>query len=105
MRSIPGVVDQSQEYVDSSQLFVETSWVESSFLGPQQSDFTQSMIVRGASVKKRPYSAPQRRRTLGMDYVGSTPDLSSVSEPGPLELFGTRTPPQGAGRPGARVSS
>ncbi len=97
MRSIPGVVEQSKDFIDSSQLSVETSWVESSFLSLQPAEFTQSMIVRGSS-KKRPSSAPQRRRTFGMDYMGSSPDLSSASEPGPLELFGgPRTPPQRKG--------
>ncbi len=92
MKSIPGVVDESREFIDSSQ---DTSWVESSFLGSQQIDFTQSMVVKGAS-KKRPSSAPQRRRTFGGDFMGSSPDLSSCSEPGPLELFTSRSAqPQG----------
>ncbi len=92
MRSIPGVVEESQDFIDSTH---DTAWVESSFLGSQQTDFTQSMIVKGAS-KKRPRSAPQRRQTFGGDFMSSSPDLSSCSEPGPLELFTSRSAqPQG----------
>jgi len=84
MKSIPGVVESSKDFVDSSIFSQSSQLMETSFSEPRQPDFTQSMYL---SSSKRPNTAPHRRRTLGTDFMGSSPDLSIYSEPGPVELF------------------
>ena len=88
MKSIPGFVEESKDYVDSAYLTSSTSWVESSFLQSRhQTDYlSQSMDL---TRRLRPSSAPQRRNTYGAEFMISTPDLSIYSEPGPLEFFGS----------------
>lgn len=97
MKSIPGVVEESKDFVDSANLTSSTSWVETSFLQTRgQSDYlTQSMDLTGRN-RLRPMSAPNRRKTVSGDCMVSTRDLSIYSEPGSLEFFS----PNGVGTRG-----
>ena len=109
MQSIPGKVEESNEFVDSALLSQETEWMETSFtsspaarrssyLGPRVS-FKGGVAAAagggaaaaGGGGRDRPYSAPNKERR---DLMASTPNLSSASDPGPLnpELFASYSP-------------
>ena len=81
MRSVPGKVEQSNDFVDSAMLSQDTEWMDLSFVSPNR---RSSYLGPRVSFKGRPHSAPKERLTKSL--MVSTPNLSlsSASDPGPL---------------------
>ena len=103
MRSIPGKVEISTDFIDSAVLTQETEWMDSSFMSPQRRSSYLGPRMSFSKGRDRPNSAPRER--VARDFMSSTPNLSlsSVSDPGPLnpnpELFASYSPGEG-GREG-----
>lgn len=88
MKSIPGKIEVSHDFVDSALLSQETDWMENSFISPQR----RSSSYLGPRVSFRGRERPSSARVM-RDFMASTPNLSlsSSSDPGPLnpEFFAT----------------
>ena len=87
MRSIPGKIEESHDFVDSAMLSQETEWMDLSFISPNR---RSSYLGPRVSFKGRPHSAPKERLTKSL--MASTPNLSSASDPGPLLPYDTASP-------------
>ena len=103
MRSIPGIMEQSRDFANSSIHTHKTDWVSASlFTGPSSSSSPSHLVQRrlsGGGSRLRPksasFTAPSEN---GGFMLASTPDLSSTSSyseqavPVDIDLFSATSP-------------